>query len=48
MGIKYTAGTGFTVEKVYRMSTFVWDSQNWIQKFLITFFFLKLIKNMLV
>ena len=44
LGSKYASGLGFTADKVYRMS----DSQSWLQKFVIAFLFLELIKNMLV
>ena len=48
LGSKYTSNIGFTVEKVYRLSTFIWYVQSRLQKFIIAFLFLKLIKNMLV
>ena len=48
-GIKYASGIGFTVEKVYRISIFIWYGQSQFQKFVIAFFFLELIKkNVLV
>ena len=48
MGSKYASVIGFTVEKVYRMSIFIWYVQSRFQKFVIAFFFLELIKSMLV
>ena len=48
LGSKYTSGIGFAVEKVYKMSIFIWHSQSSLQKFAIAFLFLELIKNMLV
>ena len=41
---RYGSGIGFSVEKVYRMSIFIWYSQSWLQKFVIVFLFLELIK----
>ena len=48
LGSKYASVIGFTVEKVYRMSIFIWYVQSRFQKFVIAFFFLELIKSMLV
>ena len=48
LGSKYTSGIGFTVEKVYKMSIFIWYSQSSLQKLAIAFLFLELIKSMLV
>ena len=48
MGSKYVSGIDFTVQKVYRMSIFIWYSQSRLQKFVIAFLFLQLIKRMLV
>ena len=45
LGFKYTSRVGFTVEKVYRMSIFIWYGQSRLQKFIICFLFLELIKN---
>ena len=47
LGSKYTFGVGFKVEKVYKMSIFIWYGQSWLPKFVIAFLFLGLIKNML-
>ena len=48
LGSKYASGIGFTVEKIYRMSVFIWYFRSWIQKHVIAFLFPKLIKSMLV
>ena len=48
LGSKYASVIGFTVEKDYRMSIFIWYVQSRFQKFVIAFFFLELIKSMLV
>ena len=48
LGSKYASGTGVTVEKVYRMSIFIWYGESWLQKFVIAFLFLESIKNMSV
>ena len=48
LGSKYASVIGFTLEKVYRMSIFIWYVQSRFQKFVIAFFFLELIKSMLV
>ena len=48
LGSKCASGIGFTVEKVYRMSIFIWYGQSPFQKLVIAFLFLELIKNMLV
>ena len=45
LGCKYASGIGFTVEKVYRMLIFIWYGQSRLQKFVIAFFFLSLIKK---
>ena len=37
---KYASGIGFIVEKVYRISLFIWYTQNLLQKFFIAFLFL--------
>ena len=42
LGFKYTSRVGFTVEKVYRMSIFIWYGQSRLQKFVIAFLFLEL------
>ena len=47
-GSKYASGKGFTVEKGFRMSIFIWYGQRRLQKFDIAFLFLELIKNMLI
>ena len=44
---KYVSGIGFSIEKVYRMSIFIWYDQSQPQKCVIAFLFLELIKNML-
>ena len=46
LGSKYASGIGFTVEKVYRMLIFTWYGQSRLQKFVIAFLFLKLIKKL--
>ena len=38
---KYASGIGFTVENLYRMSIFIWYSQNRFQNFVIAFLFLE-------
>ena len=45
---KCASGIGFTVQKVYRMSIFILYGQSPLQKLVVAFLFLKLIKNMLV
>ena len=45
LGSKYASDRRFTVEKVNRMSTFIWYGQSWLQKFFIAFLFLELIKK---
>ena len=47
LGSKYASSIGFTLEKVYRMSIFIWYGQGRLQKLVIAFMFLELIKNML-
>ena len=47
-GSKYVSGIGFTVEKVYRLPTFISYGQSRLQKFVTAFLFLEIIKNMLV
>ena len=46
LGSKYASGICFTVEKVYRMLIFIWYGQSRLQKFVIAFLFLKLIKKL--
>ena len=46
LGSKYAFGIGFMVEKVNRMSIFISYGQSQLQKFVIAFLFLELIKNM--
>ena len=48
LGSKYASGIGFTPGKIFRMSKFVSFNQCGLQKFVIAFLFLELIKNMLV
>ena len=48
LGSIYASGFGFTVEKVYRMSTFISYGQSQLQKHGIAFLFLELMKKMLV
>ena len=45
IGSKYASGIGFTVEEVYRISIFIWYGKSWLQKFVITFLLLGLIKK---
>ena len=45
LGSKYTSGIGFTIEKVYRVSTFIWYGQSQLKKSVFAFSFLKLIKT---
>ena len=45
---KYASGIGLTIEKVYRLSTFIWYGQSRLQKFIIVFLFLELLKHMLI
>ena len=47
LGSKYASSQGFTLEKVYWMSIFIWCGQGRLQKLVIAFMFLQLIKNML-
>ena len=42
---KYTSGVGFTVEKVFRMSIYVWYYQSLLQKIVFDFLFLEFIKT---
>ena len=48
LGSKYVSGIGFTVEKVYSRSIFIWYGQSRFQKFFIAVLFLELRKKMLV
>ena len=48
LGSKYAFSIGLTVEKVYAMSIFIWYNQGRLQKSVIAFLFLELIKNMFV
>ena len=48
LGSNYASGIGFTVENVHRMPIFILYGQNRLQKFIIAFLFLELIKNFLV
>ena len=45
LGSKYASGIGFTVEKVYRISIFIWYGQSRLHKFVTAFLFLKLTKK---
>ena len=48
LGSNYASGIGFTVENVHRIPIFILYGQNRLQKFIIAFLFLELIKNFLV
>ena len=45
LGSKYTSGIGFTIDKVCRISIFIWYDQDRLQKFFIAYLFLELIKE---
>ena len=45
LGSKYTSGIGFTIDKVCRISIFIWYDQSRLQKFFIAYLFLELIKE---
>ena len=45
LGSKYASLVGFTAEEVYRMPIFMWYGQSRLQKFVIAFLFLELIKT---